>query len=107
MAVTLLLAKSTTPVGLSGAQLPPPDSTGMINHLPTLLGVSKKKSWAEPITVFTWPLFWQIIEPMPIFPSMAEPEQVEAVVNPALMSGAPEEQSKNVVQQAFSPVASF
>ena len=39
---------------------------------------------------------------MAIWPAIALPVQLEAVVNPFLISGAPEEQSRNVVQQAFS-----
>src|SRR5688572_27717752 len=99
-AVGLILAKFTIPVGLSGSQLPPPPRTG-ITHQRSSLAVKNFSAACK--TLFTCPLFWQIKLPRARFPASALPEQLPAVVNPALMSGAPEEQSKKVVQQAFSP----
>src|SRR4026207_2145266 len=99
-----ILAKFTTPVGLSGSQLPPPLRTGTTHQR---LGLAVKKSLDSCKTLFTWPLFWQIILPRAMFPASALPEQLPAVWNPALMSGAPEEQSKKVVQQEFSLPSDF
>src|SRR5678815_351714 len=100
IAVGLILAKSTIFVGLVGSQLPPPAITGTVHHR---FGLSvKKKSSAVFITVLTWPLFWQIRLSIAILPFIELPVHSSAVVNPALMSGAPEEQSKYVVQHASS-----
>src|SRR6185436_3242372 len=100
IAVGLILAQVTIAVGLVGSQLAPPAITGMTHQL---FGISfaVKKFLAVPRTVSTCPLFWQIGVPMPIVPSILPPEHVLEVCKPAFMSGAPEEQSKKVVQHEF------
>jgi hypothetical protein len=92
-------------VGFVGSQLPPPPITGTIHQV---LGhpFAEKKSSADPKTVLTCPLFWQIRESIASVPFIELPLQLPAVSKPAFMSGAPDEQSKKVVQQAFSPAGS-